>query len=56
MGTKIPAAQRRLFKNVFICKRCSHKMRTDPIRIVQKQVACRACGGRIFRPVKAKKK
>ena len=56
MATKIPAAQKRMFKNIFVCKRCSQKMRSDPLRIVQKQISCRRCGGRAFRAVKTKKK
>lgn len=56
MATKLPAAQKRMFKNIFVCRRCSSKIRTDPIRVVQKQVACRRCKGRAFRPVRSKKK
>ena len=56
MAAKLPAAQKRMFKNVFVCKKCSQKIRTDPIRVVQRQVVCRRCSGRIFRPIKSKKK
>ena len=38
MATKIPAAQARLFKNVFVCKRCSTKMRADARKIIEKRI------------------
>ena len=54
MATKIPAAQNRLFKNMFICKGCKHKMRVDPLKILQGKVRCRKCGKKDFRPVRKK--
>ena len=51
---KIPAAQKRLFKNVFICKRCSAKIRADPRKILEGKVRCRKCKGRAFRTVRKK--
>jgi uncharacterized protein with PIN domain len=54
MATKIPAAQARLFKNVFICKDCNSKIRADPRKIIEKKVKCRKCKGRAFRPIKKK--
>lgn len=56
MGTKILAAQTRLFKNIFVCKACGQKLRTDSIRVIAKKVKCRRCGKKDFRPIKAKKK
>ncbi len=56
MATKIPSAQKRLFKNIFVCKHCSQKIRTDPIRVVQGSVRCRRCGSHKFRPIRSKKK
>jgi len=54
--SKIPAAQARLFKNVFVCKSCGQKMRTDALKVLAKKIKCRRCGKRNFRPIKAKKK
>jgi ribosomal protein L40E len=51
---KIPAAQARLFRNVFVCKRCKIKIRASPIKISEKKVKCRRCHGRNFRPIKRK--
>lgn len=56
MGTKIEAAQQRLFRNVFVCKDCGQKMRTDALRVINKTLKCRRCGKKSFRPIKAKKK
>jgi len=54
MATKIPAAQARMFKNVFVCRRCKSKIRADPVKIKEKIIKCRRCQGKIFRPVKKK--
>ncbi len=56
MATSIPAAKNRLFKNIFICKSCGQKMRTDSIRVIEKTVRCRRCGKKSFRAAKSKKK
>ena len=54
MATKIPAAQNRLFKNVFICKICNQKMKLDPGKILAGKVSCRKCKGKAFRPIRKK--
>jgi ribosomal protein L40E len=51
---KIPAAQERLFRNVFVCKRCSTKMRADPRKIIEREITCRKCNYRNFRPIRKK--
>ncbi|HLC54463.1 MAG TPA: hypothetical protein VJK07_02420 [Candidatus Nanoarchaeia archaeon] len=56
MAAKLPAAQKRMFKNIFVCKSCSQKMRSEPLKIVQGQIACRRCEGHSFRPIRSKKK
>lgn len=54
MATKIPAAQTRLYKNVFVCKNCSAKMRADPRKIIEGKIKCRKCGRKAFRAVRKK--
>jgi len=54
MATKIPAAQNRLFKNVFICKNCNHKVRIEPLKILSGKVKCPKCKGRDFRTIRKK--
>jgi hypothetical protein len=54
MGTKLPAAQNRLFRNAFVCKVCKHKMKLDPSKIMTGKARCRKCLGKDFRPVRKK--
>ena len=51
---KLPAAQARIFKNIFICKNCKAKLRTDPLKILNGKVACRKCKRKAFRPIRKK--
>jgi len=51
---KILEANNRLYKNVFVCKRCQIKIRADPQRILKGKVKCRKCGKQAFRPLKKK--
>ncbi|MEK6928182.1 MAG: hypothetical protein AABX11_07145 [Nanoarchaeota archaeon] len=54
MATKIPLAQNRLFGNVFICRECNHRVRTQPVRVIAGKIRCIKCGGKVFRPVRKK--
>lgn len=49
---KIQEATERLFKDIFVCKRCKSKIRAQSIKIIAKKVACRNCGGKSFRAIK----
>jgi len=51
---KIQEAQNRLFKNVFVCKKCRTRVRATPVRILEGKVKCRKCKSSAFRPVKKK--
>jgi predicted RNA-binding Zn-ribbon protein involved in translation (DUF1610 family) len=51
---KIEAAQKRMFKNIFVCKDCGNKIRTDALRVNSGKVKCRSCGKKKFRPIKKK--
>ncbi|HLD12359.1 MAG TPA: hypothetical protein VJB87_02070 [Candidatus Nanoarchaeia archaeon] len=53
---KFPEAIARLFKGVFVCKRCKKKVRTNSQRILNKEVLCRGCGGKAFRAIKKEAK
>jgi len=55
MGTKLPATQARLFKNVFVCKDCNQKMRSESLRVISKTIKCRKCGRHNFRTLRMKK-
>jgi len=54
MAQKIPEAQNRMFKNVFVCTKCKSKIRADPQRILKGKVRCRKCKKSAFRPIKKK--
>lgn len=51
---KIPAAQSRLYKNVFVCKNCKKRMRAEARKILEGKVKCRKCGRKSFRPISKK--
>jgi ribosomal protein L40E len=51
---KIPEAMNRLYKNVFVCRRCKTKIRAEPQKILAGTVKCRKCNGKAFRPLKRK--
>ena len=51
---KNPEAQNRLFKNVFVCKKCQSKIRAEPLKILEGKIKCRKCKKKAFRPIKKK--
>ena len=51
---KFPEAQLRLFKNIFICKRCKSKIRTQSLKVLEKKVTCRKCKYHELRPLRKK--
>ena len=51
---KIPEAEARLFKRVFVCKDCSSKIKADQLKVIAKKVQCRKCGSRRLRVVRRK--
>ena len=51
---KLAAAQKRLFKNVFLCKKCGLKVRVDPKKILDGKIQCRRCKKKAFRAMKKK--
>ncbi len=54
MATKLPPAQARLYKDMFVCKHCKSKLRADPRKIIERKVRCRKCLKNDFRPVRKK--
>jgi len=51
---KFPEAINRILKNVFVCRRCKTKMKSTPLKILQKEIICRNCGSKAFRPIRKK--
>lgn len=54
MAAKLPIAQKRMFHNVFICRNCNRKIRTQAVRVIAKKVKCPGCGRHVFRPIRKK--
>lgn len=53
---KFEAAVGRLFRRVFVCKKCKAKVKTDTVRVLARAVKCRKCNGKDFRVIKSKSK
>ncbi len=51
---RIPEAEARLFKRVFICKDCKAKIKADQLKVLAKKIQCRNCGRRNLRVIKKK--
>jgi formylmethanofuran dehydrogenase subunit E len=51
---KFKEAQARKFTNMFVCKKCSTKIRTQNVKIIQGKVKCRRCQSKKFRAVRKK--
>jgi ribosomal protein L40E len=51
---KFPEAEARLFRNIFVCRRCKHKIRAPNLKVVQGKINCRKCGDKALRPVRRK--
>ncbi len=49
---KFPEATKRLFHNVYVCKNCNTKMRSIPKKINLRELVCKKCGKRAFRPIR----
>jgi len=54
MATKLPIAQKRLFQNIFICKNCNKKVRTQAARVASKKAKCPRCKSNALRPIRKK--
>jgi ribosomal protein L40E len=52
MAVKIPAAQARLFRNVWVCRNCHTKIRAEARKIIEGYVKCRKCHGKAFKPLR----
>lgn len=49
---RFPEAEARLFKNMFVCRRCKTKQRITPIKVSTGEAKCRKCGSPYLRPKK----
>ena len=51
---KFLEANKRLFSNIFVCRRCKTKRRADPAKVRLGKVSCRNCKSKVLRPVRKK--
>lgn len=51
---KIEAAHKRLFTDIFVCRKCNSKIRANPRKVAEGKVRCRKCKGNVFRAKKKK--
>ena len=51
---KFPEGNARKFLNIFVCKKCSTKIRSQNMKIIQGKIKCRRCNGKKFRAVRKK--
>ncbi len=51
---KFEEAEVRLFKNIFVCRRCKSKVRAPSLKVIAGKATCRKCGSNALRPVKKK--
>ncbi|HLC98774.1 MAG TPA: 50S ribosomal protein L40e [Candidatus Nanoarchaeia archaeon] len=51
---KFQEANIRLFRNIFVCKRCKTKIRAPNIKVVAGKIKCRKCNAKELRPKRKK--
>jgi len=51
---KFPEADARMFGGKFVCRKCKSVMRAPPRKIADKEVKCRDCASRDFKPKRKK--
>jgi ribosomal protein L40E len=51
---KFPEAEVRLFKNVFVCRKCKTKIKAPPLKVLAGKIKCRKCSSKVLRTVRKK--
>jgi len=51
---KFPEAEARLFRGIFICRKCKSRIRTSNMKVLQGKISCRKCGSDELRAIKKK--
>lgn len=51
---KFPEAEARLFKNMFVCRKCKSKIKTTNLRVLAGKSGCRKCNSKALKPVRKK--
>ncbi len=51
---KFAEAEARMFKNVFVCKKCKTKIKANPMKVIAGKISCRRCNSKALRTVRKK--
>jgi len=51
---KIPEAEARLFRGIFVCRKCKSRIRSSSMKVSQGKTSCRKCGSTQLRPIRKK--
>lgn len=51
---KIPEADERMYKDIFICRKCKSKIRAINMKVSLGRAKCRKCNSKSLRPVRKK--
>jgi ribosomal protein L40E len=51
---KFPEAEARLFRNIFVCRKCKTKIRAPTLKVLAGKIKCRKCNSKVLRPIKKK--
>lgn len=51
---KFEEANKRLFQNIFVCRKCKSKIRANNMSVIQGKVSCRKCGAKTLRTKRKK--
>jgi ribosomal protein L40E len=51
---KFAEAEARKFHNIFVCKKCSAKIRAPNLKVLAGKVRCRKCGSKSLRTMRKK--
>ena len=49
---KFPEAEARMFKDVYVCRKCEHKTKVAIGKVLAGKARCRFCSSRYLRPVR----
>ncbi|PIN80323.1 50S ribosomal protein L40e [Candidatus Woesearchaeota archaeon CG10_big_fil_rev_8_21_14_0_10_34_8] len=51
---RFPEAEARVFKNIFVCKRCKSVIRGNNMKVLAGKISCRKCSSKALRPRRKK--
>ena len=51
---KFPEAEARIFRNLFVCRKCKSTIKANNMDVMAGKIKCRKCNSKALRPVKKK--